>query len=129
MFLILKNKITGLRYYLHGFLLQNRIIWGLVNRRAIKNFESKGIRLSDKESDFVKTLNQDGFVVTDVNDYEDNILKRINTYVSKLDSRNSKIKSFLKYKLGGDYGNSRQKFDSINPLLEIALNNKRYKTF
>ncbi len=122
MLVILKNKIIGLRYFLQGLILQNSIVWGLVNRSAIKDFESNGIRLSTREIDFVKKLNLNGFVVTDVNDYGDNILKRINTYVSKLDSSNSEIKSFLKYKLGGDYGNSRQKFDSLNPLLEIALN-------
>lgn len=119
----LKNKIRGLRYYLHGLLLKNSIIWNLVNRSAIKIFETKHIHLSFRERDFVKKLNSDGFVVTDVSDYGDNILERINTYVSKLDSSHSKIKTFLNYKLGGDYGNSRQKFDSLNPLLELALNN------
>jgi hypothetical protein len=124
MFRKIINKLTGLELYLKGFILHHDFVWKKVNQTAISSFNKREISLSKQEDDILYKLDSEGFAVLNLDFFEENMLERIQSFSSNLSSNDSDIKSFLKYKLGGDYGNSRQKFDSINPLLEIALNHK-----
>lgn len=120
----LQNYFKAFLELATAFFLSNKLIWDLVNLSARRNFNKRKVLFSNYETSLLEELSTNGFIKEKIDFFDEKILKKIQSFSSSLRPKDSDIKSFLKYKLGGNYGNSNQKFDSLNPLLEFSLNEK-----
>ena len=107
-----------------AFFLSRRFIWNSINHSAIKGFKESKPKLSIEEEAIVKKLKTNGFAVTHLDFFNSKILEKIQLFHQTLRPVDSDVKTFLKYYLGGDFRNSRQKFTKLNPLLEFSFNEK-----
>lgn len=107
-----------------AFTLSRKIIWRLVNYRAIKEYENTKKELSNEQLKILEDIKKNGFAVTNLDFFNDKALEEIKLFQETLDPVDSDIKSFLTYYLGGEYDNKMQHFERSNPLLEFSLNEK-----
>lgn len=121
---ILLNYLVKLKEFIIAFFLSKNIIWNLVNRSAIKNFQASQLNLSDDENNILRDIEKNGYAITDISFFDGCNLESIQRYQESLEPATSSVKSFLTYFLGGDYGNSTQCFDELNPLLELSFNER-----
>jgi hypothetical protein len=119
---IISTYLVKLQEFIIAFLLSKNIIWNLVNLSAIKSFKASQLNLSKHENDILVDIKKNGFAVTNISFFDGCNLEGIQRYKESLKPAGSKVKSFLTYFLGGDYGNSIQYFDELNPLLELSFN-------
>ena len=121
---IIINYLNKLKEFIIAFFLSKSILWNLVNYSAIKNFKLSKPNLSEYENDILVDIEKNGFAVSDISFFNGCNLEKIKKYQESLKPTNSSVKSFLTYFLGGDYGNSTQYFDELNPLLELSFNER-----
>ncbi|MDA7601967.1 phytanoyl-CoA dioxygenase family protein [Gammaproteobacteria bacterium] len=107
-----------------AFSLSQKIIWRLVNYKAIKEYQDTKKELSNDQLKILEDIKKDGFAVTNLDFFNLKSLEEIKLFHKTLDPVDSDIKSFLTYYLGGDYKNEIQHFERSNPLLEFSLNEK-----
>ena len=96
----------------------------MINYSAIKRFKIHAPKLSNEEEIILETLKNDGFALTHLDFFNDEILEEIQSFQENLKPMGSDVKTFLTYYLGGDYRDSRQYFNELNPLLEFSLNER-----
>ena len=118
------NYLVKLQEFIIAFFLSKNIIWNLVNLSAIKSFKASQLNLSKHENDILVDIKKNGYAVTDISFFDGCNLDGIQRYQESLKPAGSNVKSFLTYFLGGDYGNSTQYFDELNPLLELSFNER-----
>ena len=106
-----------------AFFLSRRFIWNSINHSAIKGFKESKPKLSIEEEAIVKKL-PSLIKKKDLDFFHSKILEKIQLFHQTLRPVDSDVKTFLKYYLGGDFRNSRQKFTKLNPLLEFSFNEK-----
>lgn len=121
---ILLDYLVKFQEFIIAFFLSKNIIWNLVNRSAIKNFEASQLNLSDDENNILIEIEKNGYAITDISFFDGCNLEDIQRYQESLKLATSDVKSFLTYYLGGDYANSTQYFDELNPLLELSFNER-----
>jgi len=116
------NYIYAFMELLAAAILSRKYIWKLANYSAISGFRDTKITLSQEQEVILETIKSDGFAVTNLDFFNSQALENITLFQEKLQPKKSNIKDYLTYYLGGDYGNERQYFNSLNPLLEFSLN-------
>jgi len=121
---IILNYLIKLKEFITAFFLSKNIIWNLVNYSAIKNFKASHLNLSKHENDILLDIEKNGYAISDISFFDSCNLDDIKRYQESLKPVNSSVKSFLTYFLGGDYRNSYQYFDELNPLLELSFNER-----
>ena len=121
---IIFNYLIKLQEFIIAFFLSKNIIWNLVNHSAIKNFKISQLNLTKHENDILVDIEKNGYAVTDISFFDGCNLEGIQRYQESLEPTTSSVKSFLTYFLGGEYENSTQYFDELNPLLELSFNER-----
>jgi hypothetical protein len=121
---LILNYFFAFQELIIAFFLSKKMIWNLVNASAINAFNISPPILSRNESDILEDIKVDGYSVTDINIFDSGALENIQSYQQNLNPSSSNVKTFLTYFLGGNFGDSIQYFDEINPLLELSLNER-----
>jgi len=120
----INTKFKSVIMLLKGFFLSFDAIWNFKNSIAIKKFKKAKINLNVFENDILANLYKDGVAVTHLEKFSPSLLAELIKWKDeiKFDKKDSELKNFLTYYLGGKYQTESQSFDSINPLISFSIN-------
>jgi hypothetical protein len=93
-----------------GYFLSKKIIWKLVNAKAISGLKNNSTELSDHQQKVLRDIRNEGYAVTHLDTFDRKALSNINEYYDSLTPIESDVKSFLTYYLGGQYKHKKQEF-------------------